>query len=250
MSSIAISSIVLACVFGGALFGMFLPTRLPEDHLSPKSTDLMKMGMGLLGTMSAMVLGLMFASAKNTYDTGKAELTALSAKLVLLDRVLAHYGPDAQGARNALREAVARALDQGWSDRSQPSSGPPAPRGGEVLYDKIQNLSPANDQQRSVKSQALNIAIDLGQTQWLMLEQQPRPSAPLFLNVIVFWFTMIFISFGILAPRNGTVVVTLFVCALSVSGAIFLILEMYSPFSGVIRVSSDPLRIALSHLGQ
>jgi hypothetical protein len=249
VSSIAISSIVLACVFGGALFGMFLPTRLPEDHLSPKSTDLMKMGMGLLGTMSAMVLGLMFASAKNTYDTAKGELTTLSAKLVLLDRVLAHYGPDAQDARTALRGAVAHALDQGWSDRSQ-TSGLPAPRGGEVLYDKIEGLSPANDQQRSVKSQALNIVIDLGQTQWLMLEQQPKPTSPLFLNVIVFWFTMIFISFGILAPRNGTVVVTLFVCALSVSGAIFLILEMYSPFSGVIRVSSDPLRIALSHLGQ
>jgi hypothetical protein len=249
MSSIAISLIVLACVFGGALFGMFLPTRLPEDHLSPKSTDLVRMGMGLIGTMSAMVLGLMFASAKNTYDTGKGELTTLSAKLVLLDRVLAHYGPDAQDARNALRTAVTRALDQGWSDDSQPSGLRPS-TGNEVLYDKIQGLSPKSDEQRSVKSQALSIAIDLGQTQWLMLELQPKPAPPLFLNVIVFWFTIIFISFGLIAPRNATVVVTLFVCALSVSGAIFLILEMYSPFSGVIRVSSDPLRVALSHLGQ
>jgi hypothetical protein len=249
MSSIAISAIVLACVFGGALFGMFLLTRLPEDHLSPKSTDLVKMGMGLIGTMSAMVLGLMFASAKNTYDIGKGELTALSAKLVMLDRVLAHYGPQTSEARNVLRSAVTRALDQGWSNRSQPS-GPHAPAGSEVLYDKIQELSPKNDEQRSVKSQALNLVIDLGQTQWLMLEQQPRPTSPLFLNVLVFWFTIIFVSYGLIAPRNATVVATLFVCALSVSGAVFLILEMYSPFSGIIRISSDPLRIALSHLGQ
>jgi hypothetical protein len=249
MNSIAVSSIVLTCVFGGALFGMFLPTRLPEDHLSPKSTDLVKMGMGLIGTMAAMVLGLMFASAKNTYDTGKGELTALSAKVVMLDRVLAHYGPDAQEARNVLRGAIVRALDQGWTARSQPSGLHP-PAGNEVLYDKIQDLSPQSDQQRSVKSQALALVLDVGQTQWLMLEQQPKPTSPLFLNVIVFWFTIIFISFGLLAPRNGTVVATLFVCALSVSGAIFLILEMYSPFSGVIRVSSDPLRTALSHLGK
>jgi hypothetical protein len=249
MNSIAISVIVLACVFGGALFGMFLPSRLPEDHLSHKSTDLVKMGMGLIGTMAAMVLGLMFASAKNTYGTGKGELTALSAKLVLLDRILAHYGPDAQEARNVLRGAIVRALDQGWTDRSQPSGLKP-PAGNEVLYDKIQDLSPQSDQQRSVKSQALALVLDVGQTQWLMLERQPKPNSPLFLNVIVFWFTIIFISFGLLAPRNGTVVVTLFICALSVSAAIFLILEMYSPFSGVIRVSSDPLRTALSHLGK
>jgi len=196
-----------------------------------------------------MVLGLMFASAKSTYDTGKSELTALSAKLVLLDRVLAHYGPDAQDARNVLRGAVARALDQGWSDRSQPSGLRP-PSGSEVLYDRVQGLSPKNDEQRSAKFQAINLVLDLGQTQWLMLEQQPKPTSPLFLNVIVFWFTIIFISFGLLAPRNATVVATLFVCALSVSGAVFLILEMYAPFSGFIRVSSDPLQTALAHLGQ
>jgi membrane-bound ClpP family serine protease len=70
------------------------------------------------------------------------------------------------------------------------------------------------------------------------------------LAVLVFWLTAIFISFGLSAPRNATVITALLVSGLSVSGAIFLILEMYTPFSGVIQISSVPLRLALAQLGQ
>jgi hypothetical protein len=249
MSSVTIGLIVFACVFGGALLGIFLHAVLPQHHLSADTKDVVKLGMGLVGTMAALVLGLLVASAKGSYDTQGAELTQLSANVALLDRILAVYGPETKETRDLLRGAVARLLDQLWSkDVSSPVAT--APVGGEIVHEKIQGLSPKNDSQRSLQGQALNIAIDLGKTRWLMYEQEATAVSLPLLVVLVLWLTCIFISFGLFAPFNGTVVSSLFVSALSVSGAIFLILEMYEPYTGLIQISSAPLRAALAHLGQ
>ena len=248
MSSTTLSLIVFACVFGGALLGIFLHAVLPQHHLTNETKDIVKLGMGLVGTMAALVLGLLVASAKGSYDTQSAELTQMSANIALLDRVLAVYGPETKETRALLRGAVVRALDQMWSKDS--TGALPTPSGGEILYDKIQGLSPKNDMQRSLQSQAASMAIDLGKTRWLMYEQAITSVSMPLLVVLVLWLTAIFISFGLFAPFNGTVVISLFVSALSVSGAIFLILEMYTPYSGVIAVSSAPLRAALAHFGQ
>jgi len=247
MSSTIISLIVFACVFGGALLGIFLHAVLPQHHLSSESKDIVKLGMGLVGTMAALVLGLLVASAKGSYDTQSAELTQMSANIALLDRALALYGPETKEARNLLRGAVARILDQMWSSASL---SVPTAAGGEILYEKIQGLSPKNDTQRSLQGQALSMAVDLGKTRWLMYEQATTSVSMPLVVVLVCWLTAIFISFGLFAPFNGTVVASLFVSALSVSGAIFLILEMYTPYAGVIQLSSAPLRAALAHLGQ
>jgi hypothetical protein len=251
MSAVAVSLITLACVFGGSLFGIYLRISLPKDHLASDSRDVIKLAMGLVATMAALVLGLLIASAKSSYDTQSAELTDMSSKIVLLDRVLAHYGPEAKEARDLLHAAVARTLDRMQSkDQSGSSRSDPSPTGSEVLYDKIQGLSAQNDGQRSIQAQALNIAISLGQTRWLMYEQRATSISVPLLAVLIFWLTIIFVSFGLFAPRNTTVIVSLFVTALSVSGAIFLILEMYKPYAGLIQISNAPLRAALSHLGQ
>ena len=251
MSSTIISLIVFACVFGGALLGIFLHAVLPQNHLTNESKDIVKLGMGLVGTMAALVLGLLVASAKGSYDTQSAELTQMSANIALLDRVLAHYGPETKEARALLRGAVVRLLDQMWSkDGTSASSSAPTSAGGEILYDKMQGLSPKNDTQRSLQGQALSMAMDLGKTRWLMYEQATTSVSIPLLVVLVLWLAAIFISFGLFAPFNGTVVASLFVSALSVSGAIFLILEMYTPYAGVIQLSSAPLRAALAHLGQ
>ena len=247
MSSTIISLIVFACVFGGALLGIFLHAVLPQHHLSSESKDIVKLGMGLVGTMAALVLGLLVASAKGSYDTQSAELTQMSANIALLDRVLALYGPETKETRALLRGAVARVLDQMWSSASL---SVPTAAGGEILYDKIQGLSPKNDTQRSLQGQALSMAMDLGKTRWLMYEQAITSVSIPLLAVLVLWLAAIFISFGLFAPFNATVVASLFVSALSVSGAIFLILEMYTPYAGLIQLSSAPLRAALVHLGQ
>jgi hypothetical protein len=251
VSPMSIGWTVLVCVFGGALLGMGLRLILPEHHLNSDSRDVIKLGMGLTATMSALVLALLIASAKGSYDAQRNELTQLSANVVLLDRVLAHYGPETTDIRNQLRLTVTHVIDQLWPKNSSSTAKeePPAAR-GESIYDKIGELSPQNEAQRSLQAQAQKLGIDLAQTRWLMFEQGGSSIPMPFLVLLIFWVTIIFLSFGLFAPSNATVIATLFLCALSVSGAIFLILELDRPFVGVIHISDAPLRNAVARLGQ
>jgi hypothetical protein len=248
MSPLTVGLIVFACVFGGALLGIFLHSSLPEHHLSADSKDIVKLGMGLVATMAALVLGLLVASAKGSYDAQSAELTRMSANIALLDRVLNRYGQETKEARELLRGAAANILDQMWSEDGTPDAPPAA--GGEILYDKVAGLSPKNDTERSLQGHALSITMDVGKARWLMYAQAAASVSMPLLVVLVIWLSVIFISFGLFAPFNATVVSSLFISAMSVSGAIFLILEMYGPYAGVVQISSAPLRAALAHLGQ
>jgi hypothetical protein len=251
MSPLAISCIAFACVFAGGLLGLVLRAALPAHHLSAESKDVVKLGMGLVGTMAALVLGLLVASAKGSYDAQRNELTQMSANLILLDRGLAHYGPETKEMRELLRASVGRVFDQLWSgSASDATQSRPTALGGEVLYDRIQQLAPTSDAQRATRTEALGIAVALGRTRWLLFEQRESSLSIPFLVVVVFWLTIIFVSFGIYAPPNATIVATLFVCALSVSGAILLVFELDRPFNGLIQISDAPLRRALDQLGR
>ena len=246
MSAIGIGLIVLVCVFGGSILGMVLHTILPEHHLSADSKDVIKLGMGLTATMSALVLALLTNSAKGSFDTQRNELTQMSANIILLDRVLAHYGPETKDARDLLKGTVANMINRMWPDEG---SGPQLePVSAEAFYDKIQALSPQNEVQRALQAQAVKMSVDIGQARWLLFEQGGRSIPMPFLVLLIFWVTVIFLSFGLFAPRNATVIVTLFLCALSVSGAIFLIMELDHPFGGLVQISSAPLRSALSQI--
>ena len=153
--------------------------------------------------------------------------------------------------RDLLKRAVNRELQQTWQrGTTPPAKFVPAAAGGEVLFDKIQELVPQTDVQRSLKAQLLTMAINLGQTRWLLFEQSGSSIPMPFLVVLVIWLSLIFTSFGLFAPPNATVIVALLLGALSVSGAIFLILELDLPFEGIVRISDEPLRKALAHLGQ
>ena len=250
MSSLAVSSIAFASIFGGALLGLWLRRVLPEHHLSHETKDVVKLGMGLVGTTTALVLGLLVASAKSSYDAQSAEVTQLASHIAVLDRVLAHYGPETKEARALLRESAGSALDRMWSKEGTDGSGATPYLGGEILLDKVQALAPKNETQRSLRMQALAITMDLGKIRWLMYAQAAASVSMPLLVVLVLWLTVIFVSFGLFAPLNTTAVCSLLVSALSISGAIFLILEMYSPYSGFIQISSAPLRAALSNLGR
>jgi hypothetical protein len=249
VSPIAVGWIVLACVFGGALIGMTLRPILPEHHLSTESKDVIKLAMGLTATMSALVLALLIASAKSSYDAQRNEITQLSANIILLDRGLAHYGPETKGARDLLRRYTAQMLDSLWpTNHASTTEFEPTSALGEMFYDNVEGLSPQNEVQRSIKVQAQKLSIDLGQTRWLLFEQTGSSIPMPFLILLIFWVTIIFLSFGLFAPPNATVIATMFLCALSVSGAIFLILELDRPFGGLIQISSVPLQNAVNHL--
>ena len=251
MSALAIALIVFACVFGGALLGMFLRTALPEGHLSTETKDVVKVAVALIATMAALVLSLLISSAKSAYDTRGGELVQMSGDIVMLDRVLARYGPEAMDARALQRQLIAVAIERIWpSDGARPAGFNPTASPFEMLYDKIDKLSPQNDTQRSLKASALKMATDLGRARFLLFQQMGSSIPVPFLVVMVFWLAIIFASFGLFAPRNATVIFVFLVCAMSVSGAIFLILELDRSFEGMMQVSGEPLRQALAHLGQ
>jgi hypothetical protein len=242
MSSLGLSFIVFACVFGGAVCGIILQRALPPNHLNGDSKDVVRMGMGLVATMAALVLGLLVSSAKSFYDAQSSELTQMSAKVILLDRLLANYGPETKQIRELLRGAVADSIERVWPQEHTQSSRLVAPSTGpEALLGEIQVLSPKDNRQRSLQAEALSTAVSLIQTRWLMYEEGTNSVSGPMLAILVFWLAVIFISFGLFAPRNATVITALFVAGLSVSGAIFLILEMYSPFEGLIKLSNAPV---------
>lgn len=253
MQSMGIASIVFACLSGSALLGLFVRALLPAEHLSPDARDVVKLSMGLVATMAALVLGLLTASAKSSFDTQNSEVQQSAAHIILLDRALAGYGPETQNVRDLLRRAVAFRLAVTW-----PEDGAPAKNLGssettptvEAIENGIHVLTPQNEAQHGFQARAVAICGQLLETRWLMFAQASNSPPVTFLVVLVFWLALLFASFGILAPRNGTVISALLLCALAVSGSTFLILEMSRPLEGMIKISSAPLRYALSQLGK
>lgn len=253
MSPTEIALIVFASVFAGALLGMLLRSRLPKRHFIPETENVIKLGMGLIATIAALVLGLLIATAKSSFETQDAAVKHTAARVLLLDHMLANYGPETKAARELLRRTLALRLKAIWPEdrfqhaRFDPHEASPAAQTIETL---ILQLSPKNDSQRWLQSEALRVGRDIMETRWLVLGALESSVPVLFVVVVVFWLTILFGSFGLFAPRNATVIVVLFLCALSVSGSIFLILEMDHPFDGLIKVSSAPLSYALSELGR
>lgn len=253
MSSFVISLISAASIFAGALLGMGLQRRLPSHHLSKEMQDLVKLSAGTIATLTALVLGLLVSSAKSSFDGIQTGIVQGSAKFILLDRALARYGPESRAAREQLKRVVAAGIEMVWpTEKTGVSALTRFERanGIELVQDKLRELTPQNDAQRQALAQAQQIANDLSQTRWLSVEEaQNQLPVPLLL-ILVFWLVLLFVSFGLFAPRNSMALTVLFVGACAISAAIFLVLELNRPLDGLIKVSSAPLRNAMQHLGQ
>jgi len=249
VSSLGIAVFVFGCVFAGALLGMRLRAVLPTHHLSAESKDVVKLGTGLIATMAALVLGLMTSTAKASFDTQNNQLRLVAANVIFLDRILAHYGPETAEARAMVRESVTLMLAEISPKGFVATATAPTER-TERLYERIIALAPATDAQRTLRAQALSLVVETSRMRWQLFEQREGAIPVPFLLVLTFWLAIIFASFGLQAPTNGTVVVTFLVCALSVAGAVLLVLELDRPFGGLIRVSPAPMLDVLTQIGR
>jgi hypothetical protein len=251
MSPTVIALIVFGCLIAAVLVGRAIRNLLPDEHVTSDSRDAIKLAMGLVATMSALVLGLLVSSAKGAYDTERSEVIQIAAKVAFLDRVLAVYGPEAAGIRVQVRENVEEGIRQMWpGEMRRPTRVAPDAQAGNMVYGAIQRLSPHSDMQTAAKAQAAALAIDVAQVRTLLAAQSvPSISKPM-LIVLVSWLVIIFLGFSVLAPPNGTAILALTVSSLAVSGAIFLILELDEPFGGVIGISSEPLVDTLHQLAK
>jgi hypothetical protein len=249
-SPIAISVVVLACVFGGALLGIFIHSLLPSGYFDSDSKETVRLGMALVAATVAVALGMLIAAGKGFYDSQNSEVTQLAADAVLLDKILNHYGPETKEIRDLLRSSVAHMVDVTWGRNSSDHARFTLSAASEVFLVRIPELSPRNDGQRLLQSQALSAAVKLAQTRSLLIAQQASSVPMPLLAVLVSWLTLLFMSFGLFVRPNLVVVVSLFASALAVCCAIYLILEMYQPYQGLIQVSSAPLQTALAQLGR
>jgi Protein of unknown function (DUF4239) len=253
MSSLLIGVVVFACVLGGAIAGSLLHLVLPTTHRDGDSRDVIKLVMGLIATIAALVLGLLIASAHSDYDTQESEVRQLAVHVVLLDRILAHYGPDAAEARTVLREVVTVDVARIWPDQGAGSADLPKSEvrmRGEDLFSMIAKLTPKTEEQRFTQGRALQLLTDMADTRRLMSEQAGGSLSWPFFVVLVFWLVVLFLGFGLFARLNATVFVAYLVGAASVAGAIFLILEMNKPYSGLMQISDAPMRKALERVGK
>ena len=248
MNAIVLSCITFICISGGVLLGMFLPGH----HLSTDDKDVVRLGTGLIGTIAALVLGLLIASAKGSYDTQSTQVTQMTSNVVVVDNLLEQYGPETRDIRNLLRRVVVVLADRMWREKSpEVAKASPfeASDASDAFFSKLQQLSPRNDSQRSLQARAIQITTDIAQARLLLFAQTNNAIPMPFLVVLIFWLTMIFGSFGLFAKPSATVFGSLFVFALSAAAAIYLVLELGQPFAGLMQISSEPLRNALTPLG-
>jgi len=245
------SVIVLAVLLGALVFGRWLRGLLPEAHLNADSKDTVRLAMGLVGTMTALVLGLLVSSAKSSYDTTRGEVLQMAAKVALIDRIFAVYGAEAAQARALFREVQEGVIRQMWPEgRDQRANLAPNVQAGNALYFAIQALPAKDEPQRAIKAQLVSLVVDLAQIRTLLMVQStPSISKPM-LVIVIWWLVVIFVSFSLLSPANTTANLALVISAVSVAGAIFLILELDRPFRGMIRISSEPMVNALSQAGK
>jgi hypothetical protein len=243
------SLVILVCLIGAVLVGKAVRRFLPEEHRSTDTKETVKLAMGLLATMSALLLGLLVASAKGSYDNARNQVIEMAAKVVFLDRVLTGYGPEAGEARAVLRDAVEQTAHRMQPLRTNtPASLAPNTQSGNTLYLAIQHLTPNDDTQRGLKAQATTLALELGQVRTLLVAESISSISKPLLVVVSFWLVVIFLSFSLIAPANGTATFALMMSAVSAAIAVFLVLELDRPFSGILRMSNQPVLNVLSQL--
>jgi len=257
MTGVGFAALTFVCTFTCALLGIAVRTALPPAHLSKESQDVVRLGMGLVATMTALLLGLVTAAAKSSFDSQDTAVRNAAAGMLTLDRLLARYGPETQPTRELLRHAVAQRLEAMW-----PTTGA-APRTvdiieeqsesspiGETVEIQILQLSGDTETRRWLKSEALKLTEEVLRTRWRVLSTAEGSVPRTMLIVVIFWLSMTFASFGLAAPKNATVITVFAIAALSVAAAVFLILELDGPLEGIIKISSAPLRFALANLGR
>ncbi|MDP2372452.1 hypothetical protein [Reyranella sp.] len=247
MSPIAFAATACALIVASAIAGAFLRLKLPEHHLTGDSKDVIKLAIALIATMSALVLALLFASTRTSFERTSGYVSRMTADIVELDRLLQHYGPEAAPVRQSLRAEIGPLIDSIWRDDAIARGVNPdtntAPE--ETALYLIQDLVPKTGLQRAIQTRALQVGADLTQTQLALFSQPSDSISNTFVIVLILWLMVIFAIFSMSSPPNPTLFVVLGICILSASGAIYLIMELGLPFGGLMQLSNEGLRSAL-----
>jgi hypothetical protein len=252
MKDILIGVAVFAIIFGGALFGMFLAKILPDQHMSDESRDAIRTIMAMLATLSAVVLGLLTGSSISSLAEKEGELRSAGVQFIMLDRTLAEYGPETAQTRTLLKKLLAERISQIWPEEDGAVSLTALSSGAGInlVQRDLFALSPLTEQQRWLRSNALETTNAIAESRWTTIEQIGSRFPWAFFVVVVSWLAVMFASFGLFAPRNAAVIAALLVAAFALAGPIFMMLEMDQPYGGLVKIPSSSLRVAVDQLGR
>ena len=249
MSSLVVSLLIFVLTIGGVLLGLLLRTALPDHHLSKDAQDVVRLGAALIATMAALVLGLLIASAKSTFDTQSNQVRQITADIFVLDNLLRQYGPETLPLRTRMRAAIGPFVDRLWREKDAHGNAPfEANAESERVYLDIQALTPTNDTQHALQARAAQVATDLVQTRVMLYVGSGNSIPAPFLAILTFWIVVLFANFSLFSKLNATVFVVLSLFAFSAACALFLVLELSEPFTGLMTIPQAPLREALAPL--
>jgi len=253
MLTIPIGVNIIMILFGSSLAGLLVSRFLPHHHLSAETKSVVSVSITNFAALAALVLGLLLSTA-STYFAGKAqELAGHSTELIRLDHLLRRYGPEAQEVRLLLHRYTAAELRELFPKNANKGADLTNDALASLLDEvaiRIQALGHASDSQRWLRAQALHVAAAVQETRWHLAQEDPTQIPFPVLALVVFWFAIIFASFGLCAPRNLTAILAIFFWAVGVGTAVRMTRELHLPFQGLIRISSTPLKDALEAMSR
>ena len=250
LTPVNIGLIVFAIILTGAFAGWVANEYLPAYQLTEATRSLVSVSMAVVATISALVLGLLISNANASFVTRTGEVIALSADILRLEQMLRRYGPEADTARRTLRQyAEHKTADLFPEDsRDVDLCNPSTYELLQQLEDSLLALEPANSRDQWWLGQAMTLGGKIGDIRWLLAQQSTVGTPKAFVGLLTFWLTSLFASFGLFAPHNFVSALALTLCALAVSGAVGIILELEQTFGGLLRISPLPMYSALSIL--
>jgi hypothetical protein len=249
MNSVTIGISAFVAIFGGALSGVWLARCLPEPHLSAESRTVVSLSMAVVGTLSALVLGLLISTASTSFGARTNAIEDLAIDIIKLNRALVRYGPEASNIRSALQDYAQQKALELSGQNGKADLGLDTLRMLETVTDQIVELHATDDRQRQVQARALRLTYAMADARWLLVEKAGVTMPLPLLVLLIFWLALLFASFGLFAPRNATVIVVLLSCSLAISGGIWMILELGAPTHGFIRSSTAPMQVSIGEIG-
>jgi hypothetical protein len=249
MDEVLVAALIFVCLLAASLGSLAYGGRLPARYRDDDTQNVVRLIAGLFSIMTSLVLGLMINSAKNTLESVDRNIHAFAAELIVLDRTLRQYGPEAADTRQRLLRYADRAAHSARHEDPMV-----ADRVSERLLDDVgaslKALTPADAERTALMQSARQTLQKIVDLRWIIVGQAEGMIPAPILVMVVAWLMLIFASFGYRAPRNALVVSGLALSSLLMAGALYLILDMDSPFSGPIQVASKPLERVVAEIRQ
>jgi hypothetical protein len=267
MTNLKDAALLMAVLLCASGLGLLARPLLSERHRSRETAEVMQLVVTMLVTFAALVLGLLITSAKASFDAIDTDMRGYASDLIELQRLLNEYGPETKPMQQALRRYTAAAIATTWTEEPPPpgdyypktvqrtltdaemeSSGL-----GDMLANielRLRGLVPADAMHQRLLGDCLNQFKRVLDQRWKLIEEAHASISLPFYLVLVFWLAIVFGSFGLSAPRNALSYATILLGALAIASAVVVILDLDTPFTGTLVVSSQPMRDALAHLSQ